>query len=94
MYAQSIERQFVATSYFARQLGINDAPTDYGKRSQWLQDTQFQLYRDSVAFCRFDQRTDKNQFLNKILSALLQSPLITSKYLASKIIQKFKNIGV
>jgi len=102
MYAQDLGKQFVSTSHFARILGIRDAPTTPEGKSAWLEETQIHLRHFSKAFRRFEKRSKKNQLiseafqmgnrrrLQKVLSLLLKSPIVTSAHLFTKIRQRTK----
>jgi glycosyltransferase involved in cell wall biosynthesis len=106
MYAQYVGGQFVSVSHFARKLGIRDAPILNESNSDWLEKTQKQLRIDSQAFRHFERLTEKNRLINealqsrnylqrlqKILSAFWKYPIVTSKHLGSKIVNKLKDFN-
>jgi glycosyltransferase involved in cell wall biosynthesis len=103
MYAQSLGRQFVSTSHFARNSGIRDAPIKSEDKSLWLEETQIQLRLISMEFRQFEKRSEKNkrvieafqsggsrQRLQKVLSMLLKYPIVTSAYLLVRSGKKMK----
>ena len=97
MYAQKIGRQFVAASYYARNLGIRDSPDMGEDKSVWLQKTQNQLRESSEDFRRFERKYKRNEIIvnamqNKgkfkrflsIIQLFLKYPIETIFFLASK----------
>jgi hypothetical protein len=98
MYAQNLARQFVAASYFARNLGIRDSPELGEDKSNWLQKTQNQLRTSSVDFCRFEKKWKRNEIIiatikNKdkleypkiVIQLFLKYPTETLSFLITKV---------
>jgi hypothetical protein len=102
MYAQNLGKQFVSTSHFARMSGLRDEPTTSEDKSVWLEETQTHLRHVSKEFCSFEKQSEKNRLisealqmgnrrrLQKVVSLLLKSPIVTSAYLFTKVSQKLK----
>ena len=106
MYAQYLGRQFVSTSYFARESGLRDAPNTSEDKSAWLEETQSQLRLISKAFCQFENRSQKNKLINeafqigreqlllqKALVMLIRYPVVTSSILLTKLMRKIRSIS-
>jgi glycosyltransferase involved in cell wall biosynthesis len=103
MYAQAIGKQFVSTSYFARQESIRDYPESHEDPSLWLEKTKSELRKTSRDFRKFELHSEKVEMINsvlqlglkkalikEILSVFLDSPVFTVKYLAMRVIRKLK----
>jgi glycosyltransferase involved in cell wall biosynthesis len=103
MYAQAIGKQFVSTSYFARQESIRDYPESHEDPSLWLEKTKSELRKTSRDFRKFELHSEKVEMINsilqlrlkkdlikEILSVFQDSPVFTVKYLAMRVIRKLK----
>jgi glycosyltransferase involved in cell wall biosynthesis len=103
MYAQAIGKQFVSTSYFARQESIRDYPEIHEDPSLWLEKTKSELRKTSRDFRKFEWHSEKVEMINsvlqlhlkkalikEILSVFLDYPVFTVKYLAMRVIRKLK----
>lgn len=66
MYMQSISRQFITTSFFARQSKLRDHPNDAETPADWLQKTQDQLQNISKDYRKFQRHNQKIQEINAI----------------------------
>jgi glycosyltransferase involved in cell wall biosynthesis len=106
MYALQIGRQFVSTSFFARESGLRDAPTTNDDKSAWLEETQRQLRLVSLAFRRFEKNSQKNQLIDeafkvekvrkrlyKVILMLIKFPIVTSAILLAKIHKRLRVTG-
>lgn len=69
MYAQSIGRIYVATSYFARKSKIQDHPGPNQSPSEWLKLTQESLRKTSSGYVKFERRSRKSEELTKIFES-------------------------
>jgi len=103
MYAQAIGKQFVSTSYFARQESMRDYPESHEDPSHWLENTKSELRKTSRDFRKFELHSEKVEMINSVLqlrskkariegifSVFLHSPIFTGKYLAMRVIRKLK----
>jgi hypothetical protein len=103
MYAQAIGKQFVSTSYFARQESMKDHPEKSQDYLRWLEETQSKLRSQSRDFIKFERYSRKMEMassalanklkkdqLNAVFLAILTSPIFTGKYLIVRAIRKFK----
>ena len=106
MYAQQIGRQFVSTSFFAREAGFRDAPNTNEDKSAWLEETQKQLRLVSPAFRRFEKRSQKNELiyeafhagkgqkrLYRIIFMLFKFPILTSMKVSAQVNKKVRNFN-
>jgi glycosyltransferase involved in cell wall biosynthesis len=106
MYAQQIGRQFVSTSFFARESGLRDAPTTNEDKSVWLEETQRQLRLVSPSFRRFEKRSQKSELINealqkgkgqqrlyKVIFMLIKFPIVTSTLVMVQIYRKVRAIS-
>ncbi len=105
MYAQQIGRQFVSTSFFARESGLRDAPNTNEDKYAWLEETQKQLLLLSPAFRRFEKRSQKNELiyeafhagkgrkrLLRVIFVLFKFPILTSRKVSAKINKKVRAV--
>lgn len=103
MYAQAIGKRFVSTSYFARQESIKDHPEKSEDSLHWLEKTQSKLRNQSQDFRKFERYSSKMEKVNSALEnrlkkvqlkalflVILESPILTSKYLMVRVAKKFK----
>ena len=103
MYTQAIGKQFVSTSYFARQESIRDCPEIHEDPYLWLEKTKFELRKTSLDFRKFELNSEKVEAINSALQlrlknarikgiflVFLDSPIFTGKYLAMRVIRKLK----
>jgi glycosyltransferase involved in cell wall biosynthesis len=106
MYAQHIGGQFVSVSHFARKMGLDDAPIFNESNSDWLDKTQKELRTASKAFRHFERMSQKIRLINdglqmeshpqrlqKIFFAFWKYPIVTSRFLIPKIVDKKKSIN-
>ena len=103
MYAQAIGKDFVSTSYFARQESMRDYPVRNEDPHFWLEKTKSELRKTSRNFRKFELQSEKIDKINGVLqlslkkalikgifSVFLRSPIFTGKYLAMRAIRKLK----
>ncbi len=67
IYKQSISRQYLSTSLFARKLGINDQPKSTEAPGEWLLNTQAYLRRNSSEYCKCEKYVRKISEINAIV---------------------------
>jgi glycosyltransferase involved in cell wall biosynthesis len=103
MYAQSLGKIYVATSYFARKSNIQDQPDASQSPSEWLMITQESLRRSSHEYVKFEKESEKLDELTKLFESKRNSerihgalvlsrkfPWFITKYLLHRIIAKLR----
>lgn len=69
MYKQAVGRQYVATSYFARQFNLKDHPETIESSEEWLYNTQAVLRTISSDYLKFEKFNGKLQEINSIIES-------------------------
>jgi hypothetical protein len=103
MYAQSLGKLYVATSYFARKSKIADQPDSSQSPSEWLKITQELLRSSSDEYVKFEKECEKldelmklielkgaNKRIHSALKFLWKFPWFSFKFLFNRTLAKLR----